>query len=118
MNTMRKLISVIELPEFRNFAKHSLSDEETTSIIDCLASNPEVGIVIQGTGGVRKVRFALHNKGKSGGVRIIYFYHNENIPIFLITGFAKSKMENISKATCNELKKMTDLIIQNYKRKK
>ncbi|MCC8468034.1 MAG: type II toxin-antitoxin system RelE/ParE family toxin [Rickettsia endosymbiont of Eriopis connexa] len=58
--------------------------------------------------------FKCNNKGKRGGIRIIYFYYNENMPIFLITGFIKSKMENINHDSCNELKKLTEEFIKLY----
>lgn len=67
-------------------------------------------------GGIRKLRFALgsNNKGKSGGIRIIYFFHNENMPVFLITGFIKSKVENISQDSCNKLKILSEELIKLY----
>jgi len=114
----KKLISVIELPEFQKFAKSYLSEMECIEIINYIAANPLQGDTIRGTGGVRKLRFALtNNKGKSGGIRIIYFYHNEDIPVFLITGFIKSKIENISPDGCNKLKKLSDALIKLYDKK-
>ncbi|MDN3030102.1 MAG: type II toxin-antitoxin system RelE/ParE family toxin [Candidatus Tisiphia sp.] len=110
-----KLISIVELPEFQKFVKDYLSEKECMEIINYIAANPNQGNIIRGTGGIRKLRFALtNNKGKSGGMRIIYFYHNENMPVFLITGFIKSKMENISQDTCNELKNLSKTLIKLY----
>jgi putative transcriptional regulator len=111
---MEKLISVVELPEFRNFAKSYLDEEECMEIINHIAANPTEGDLIQGSGGIRKIRFAARNKGKSGGIRVIYYYHNENMPVFLITAFLKNQMENISKATCNEFKKLTEQLKKLY----
>ena len=111
----KKLISVVELPEFQKFTKSYLSEKECTEIINYVAANPNQGDIIRGTGGIRKLRFAIsNNKGKSGGMRIIYFYHNENMPVFLITGFIKSKMENINESDCNKLKKLSDELIKLY----
>lgn len=75
-----------------------MNEKECTEIVNYIAANPEQGDIIKGGGRIRKLRFALgsNNKGKSGGIRIIYFFHNENMPVFLITGFIKSKVENIS----------------------
>jgi len=73
-------------------------------------------VLIKGSGGLRKLRFVIKNKGKSGGVRVIHFFHNYDMPVFLVAGFLKSDMENISKAACNEFKKLTDLIIKTYMR--
>ncbi|MCC8369543.1 MAG: type II toxin-antitoxin system RelE/ParE family toxin [Rickettsia endosymbiont of Oxypoda opaca] len=112
----RKLIAVVELPEFQKFAKHYLSEKECIEIVNYIAANPELGDIIKGTGGIRKLRYALNsnNKGKSGGIRLIYFYYNENIPVFLITAFIKSEMDNISQASCNELKKLSESLVKLY----
>ena len=53
-------------------AKVSMTNDERTEVINMLAANPECGDVISGGGGIRKVRFAIGGRGKSGGVRIIY----------------------------------------------
>jgi len=69
---------------------------------------------MQGTGGIRKLRWSAQGKGKSGGVRIIYYHHNEYIPLFLLTLFGKGEKANLSKTECNELAKFTSLLIKNY----
>jgi len=56
-----------------------------------LARDPECGEIIQGTGGVRKVRVALPGRGKSGGARVIYYFHSERLPVFALTVFAKNE---------------------------
>jgi mRNA-degrading endonuclease RelE of RelBE toxin-antitoxin system len=53
---------------------------------------------MQVTGGLRKLRWSAHGKGKSGGVRVIYYYHNESIPLFLLTVFGKGEKVNLSKS--------------------
>ncbi len=69
---------------------------------------------MQGTGGIRKLRWASHGKGKSGGVRVIFYYHNDAIPLFLLTLFGKGEKSNLSKSERNELAKFTALLIKNY----
>lgn len=66
------------------------------ALIDYIAWNPEAGAIIKGTGGARKLRWAREGIGKSGGVRTIYYYHNEAIPIFLLTVYPKSVKDNIN----------------------
>jgi putative transcriptional regulator len=79
----QKFITVVELPEFERFAKRCLSESDRTNITVYLATHPTAGVILKGSGGLRKIRFANeNNKGKSGGVRVIYFYHNDNIPLF------------------------------------
>ena len=115
----KKLISVVELPEFQKFAKSHLSGQKCIEIVNYIAANPTQGDIMRGTGGIRKLRFAIsNNKGKSGGVRVIYFYHNDNMPVFLITGFIKSKMENITEGDCNKLRKLSEELIKLYNKVK
>ena len=109
-----KYITVVELPEFKAFAKKHLSDEELSKIITHLANNPDSGDLIAGSGGLRKFRWAGNGKGKSGGFRIIHYYHNDDMPIFLITGFAKNEMENLSKTALNNYQKILPLLVKSY----
>lgn len=106
--------TIVELPEFQRCANALLSETEKQAIISYLAAHPLSGTVMQGTGGIRKLRWASGNKGKSGGVRVIYYYHNENIPLFLLTVFGKNEKANLSKAERNELCKFTIQLTQNY----
>lgn len=54
------------------------------------------GVLIQGTGGIRKLRWARSGRCKSGGVRVIYYFHNENLPLYLLALFGKNEKANIS----------------------
>ena len=103
---MRK-ITVAETKTFRAKARKLLSEDETTAIIDTISANPECGDLIRGTGGVRKVRFAIAGSGKSGGVRVIYYFFNETVPVYLLTLFAKNEKENLGKDERNELRVLT-----------
>jgi hypothetical protein len=107
--------TVVELPEFVAFAERNLTEEERAAIIVHLALHPQDGDLIKGTGGLRKIRWAAKGKGKSGGVRIIHYYYSDDIPIFIITGFAKNKMENISPAARNIYRKLLPQIVNAYK---
>src|SRR5438876_12185288 len=60
--------------------------EELTTYI---GSAPETGDVIPESGGIRKIRWAAKGKGKRGGVRVIYYFHSETLPVFLLTVYAK-----------------------------
>jgi len=67
---------------------------------------------MEGTGGIRKLRWARGNKGKSGGIRIIYFYHDQRIPLYLLTVFGKNEQANISKSERKELAKLVSILVQ------
>lgn len=106
--------AIVELPEFHKRALSRLSAEEKVCVINYLAAHPAAGDLIRETGGLRKLRWATKGKGKSGGVRVIYYYHNEEIPLFLLTLFSKGEKANLSKAERNELAKLTELLKSTY----
>ncbi len=91
-----------------------LSVEDNAGIINYLAAHPAAGVIMQGTGGIRKLRWSIQGNGKSGGVRVIYYYHNEEMPLFLLSIFGKSEKANLTKAERNELAKLTTLLLKNY----
>jgi hypothetical protein len=110
-------VTVIETPSFLRDAKKVLSDAEREKLVNYLAYNPKAGVLIKGTGGIRKIRWAGKDTGKSGGLRIIYFFQSGEIPLFLLNVFAKNEKENISQADRNELKKLSSILIDSYKNK-
>lgn len=107
-------VTIVESPEYRKKSKVILGEEESQALINYLAQNPQAGDLIQGTGGVRKIRWGRPGQGKRGGVRAIYYYYNDAFPIFMLTLFAKNERENLSKAECNELAKLTKILLETY----
>jgi hypothetical protein len=100
--------TVIETDSYLRDAKHAgMSEDERTAAVVYVATDPEAGAVMQGTGGVRKARLAGRGKGKSGGYRIVWYFGGGDIPVFLITVFGKGEKDNISNAECNALRQMT-----------
>jgi hypothetical protein len=106
------LTVVTELPEYIRRSTELLSEVERKSIIDHLAQFPRAGVVMEGTGGIRKLRWGRGNAGKSGGVRVIYYYHDDRIPLHLLTVFGKNEQANLSKAERNELAKLVDVLVE------
>lgn len=103
--------TVIETDSYLRDAKDAkMSAEEMTNAVDVVAADPEVGDVMQGTGGVRKVRLAGRGKGKSGGYRIVYFYGGGDIPVFLLTVFGKGEKANLTQGERNALRQMAKLL--------
>lgn len=106
---------VVEAPEYIKQAQLCMDDSNQKEFIDYIAENPLKGDVISGTGGARKIRWASDpNYGKSGGARIIYYYHNQSIPIFLFTVYAKNKKTNITQNERNILKTIISKIVEIY----
>jgi hypothetical protein len=83
-----------------------------------LASDPTCGVVIPGSGGIRKVRFGFGARGKSGGARIIYLFSGENLPVFMLAAFAKNEKANLTTSERNALSKSVDEMIRNYRRRR
>lgn len=97
------LMTVAETSLYTRKSLEYFEEDERRAIVDFLSSNPTAGVIIEGTGGVRKIRWALPGGGKSGGVRIIYYYHSERMPLWLLTMFAKNEQSNLTKGERNAL---------------
>lgn len=104
--------TIVELPEFTRKAVSLLSETERHELIDYLSSYPCSGDIMQNTGGIRKLRWRRGGRGKSGGVRVIYYYHDERIPLYLLTIFGKNEKDNLSKAERNDLAKLVEMLVR------
>jgi hypothetical protein len=111
-------VTVIETPEFLSAVRSFLDSDERAALVDYLAANPAAGDLIKGTGGVRKLRWALRGGGKRGGARVIYFHHNATLPLFLLTAYAKNVRADLSEADRNDFRRLTKLLVENYRREK
>jgi len=109
---------IAELPSYIRLAAKLLSEDERRDVIDCLAAHPTAGALMEETGGVRKLRWGRGGQGKSGGVRIIYYVHDEQMPLYLLTLFAKGDKANLSKAERNELAKLVNVLVSIWKERK
>ncbi len=105
------LTTITEMPEYIRRADELLSESERKSVIDYLAAHPKAGDLMEGTGGIRKLRWGRGNKGKSGGVRVIFYYYDQRIPLYLLTIFGKNERPNVSKAERNELAKLVNVLV-------
>lgn len=108
------MITVAEVSEYIRQADKLLTADERQDIVNYLAAHPKAGDLIEGTGGIRKLRWGRGGRGKSGGVRIIYYYHSELMPLYLITLFAKNEQDNLSKAERNDLAKLVNILVETW----
>lgn len=90
------LITVVETPAFSRRAEKLLSGDERDELISFLAGNPEAGDEIPGSGGVRKLRFSAKGKGKSGGVRVIYYVFDQDNPLYAVFIYGKGEQADLS----------------------
>ena len=105
-------ITVVETPEFLAATRKLMTEEELGLLVDYLAWNPTAGDRIPGTGGVRKLRWGLEGRGKRGGARVIYFHHDADMPLYLLTAFAKNDRADLTQAERNGFKRLTTLLVE------
>ncbi len=90
---------------------HKLKSEDFEAFKRKIAEHPEIGDLIQGTGGVRKIRLKSASKGTRGGFRVCYYFHDAVIgEIFLITIYPKNEKADITAAEKKDLKQLVDII--------
>ena len=98
----------VELPAFTRFRQDYLDDEQFRGLQNALLQRPDAGDVIEGTGGLRKVRHAdpRRGKGKRGGLRVIYFWWGAGSQFWLFTLYDKDQMDDLSAKERRALKDM------------
>lgn len=104
MDGARVPLTIAETPVFSREADRILGEQSHQRLIVFLGLNPEAGAIVQGTGGVRKLRWAIPGRGKRGGVRVIYYFHSETLPLLALNVYAKSEKTDISPGEKKRLK--------------
>jgi hypothetical protein len=112
---MLPMHTVMETESFRRSADALLSEDERSAITNAVSDCPTLGVVMEGTGGARKVRFPGRGKGKSGGFRVVTYYAADDIPVFLLDVFGKGEKVTLSKKERNELKKVLSTLADDYR---
>src|SRR5258708_6969371 len=107
-------ITVVEMPEFVNHATAILTEGERMTLLTHLSANPTEGQLIPGTGGVRKIRWRISGRGKRGGARVIYYFHNEQIPLIALDIYAKNEKTDLSEADKRTLKRLLPILVSQY----
>ena len=97
----------IEAPAFERIRDRYLDDGQYRLLQAALMANPEAGDLIRGSGGVRKVRWAMDGKGKRGSLRVIYYWITRNNHVLLLTLYHKSEMSDL---TPKEVKALATLV--------
>ena len=112
---LETLYGIAELPTYMRLAEKLLSVEERQDLINYLAEHPKSGDIMEGTGGVRKLRWRRGGQGKSGGVRVIYYFHDDLMPLYLLTLFAEGDKVNLTKGERNELADLVEALVDAWK---
>lgn len=109
----------IQTAEFvKKWEQLGLSDDDLRRLELEIMRNPHVGSVIQGTGKLRKMRFAFENSGKRGSTRICYVDFAIFETIYLITVYSKNEKDNLSKAEQNAIKNLIDILENSLKNRR
>lgn len=98
------VLTVVESPIFQKLWPLYWDEDERAEFAAFIAASPEVGVVIRGSGGLRRVRWSRPGTGKSGGVRIVYLSRSEQGEVYLLTMFAKAEKENLPLSLLKEIR--------------
>ena len=110
-------ISIAELRSATKDMDRILSEDERHKLTDYLAFNPECGDVIPGGQGIRKYRWPYREKGKSGGLRVIYYYHDLNMPLYILAVYSKGEVLRLSKREELEMGKLVKELVREHARR-
>lgn len=95
---------IIETPIFTKLIQELMSDDEYKNLQEALVNNPALGEIIKGSGGLRKVRWRLEGRGKSGGIRAIYYWVVDDQHIRMLYAYPKGKQTNLTQDQLKQLK--------------
>jgi mRNA-degrading endonuclease RelE of RelBE toxin-antitoxin system len=102
------MFTFAEAPQFSRVVSRYLPEEELATFQLAIASNPELGDVIPGTGGIRKVRWSQPGRGRQGGVRVIYYVKRTDGIIWLLAIYAKNERKDIPREELRRIKEEID----------
>jgi hypothetical protein len=89
------MFTFIESSAFERVLPVYLDDDEYSELQQFMMRNPEVGQIVLGSGGVRKLRWTRPGMGKRGGLRVIYFVRHQPNEFWMLTIYAKAKHDNV-----------------------
>ena len=105
---------IVETSVFTRRVKTLISDDEYMALQKALVKRPDMGAIIQGSGGLRKVRWKLEGRGKSGGMRSIYYWVKDEEQIYMLYIYPKSEQEELTP----EQKKLLKAVVERWSNEK
>ena len=108
------LQTVVETPAYLAAAKGVLSERDRSEVVNTVALDPEAGVGLGG--GLRKVRISRQGSGKRGGARVVFLFSGRDIPVFLLTVFAKNEKATLTTRERKALIAAAKQIVDNYRR--
>jgi len=100
-------MEIVETPIYTKYITELLSDEEYQELQKFLIENPKSGDIIKSSGGIRKLRWKMKNKGKSGGIRNIYYFYESDNTLLMLYAYSKGRKDDLSD---KELSILRDII--------
>jgi mRNA-degrading endonuclease RelE of RelBE toxin-antitoxin system len=111
-------ITIVEVTAVQRELEEVLSEEERERLIDWLAMNPSFGDIIPSTNGVRKTRWSYGNRGKRGGLRVIYYFRDLNMPVYVLAVYKKNEKMNLTMREKQMIAKMVDQLVDHWAQKR
>ena len=108
--------TVIRAQSFLASARSAgLTEDDQMAMVEAIATDPNMGDLMAGTGGCRKCRFAGRGKGKRGGYRTVHYNGADDVPVLLLVVLDKGDRDNVSQAERNELRQLTQTYEAEYR---
>jgi hypothetical protein len=101
-------VVIVETSIFTRQVQSLLSDEEYRQLQTVLVLHPDLGVVIPGSGGLRKVRWTIQGRGKRGGVRVIYYWIVIHDKILMLFMYAKNEQEDLTPEQLKVLRRIIE----------
>jgi hypothetical protein len=96
----------VETPIFTRQIKEMLSEEEYRALQGALILRPTQGALIRGSGGLRKIRFGLRGRGKRGGARVIYYWHDGEESFYMLFAYGKNVQGDLTPSQLKTLRRI------------
>ncbi len=109
-----RLITIFETKHFLRLSKKLISEKDRYNLIWHLKAKPKDGDIIAGTGGIRKLRWSKPGSGKRGGIRVIYYFYDENGVVFLLSAYAKNDQSDLSSKEKKEYSKLVKELVSAF----
>ncbi|MDM8564862.1 type II toxin-antitoxin system RelE/ParE family toxin [Candidatus Halobeggiatoa sp. HSG11] len=104
---------IIETSIFTRRINSLMTDESYRKLQEILVNAPDTGKIIQGSGGIRKIRWTGSGRGKRGGSRVIYYWATNNAQIYMLFAYAKNECSDLTQEQLSTLKKLVELEFKN-----
>ncbi len=107
-------IEIVQVSVFEEQARRLFTDDVLHGLMIHLALHPEAGDVIKGTNGVRKLNWSLEEAGKSSGARVVYYFRDLNMPLYLLAAYAKNQEDELVAKVRKQLCAMVDDLVHRH----